>query len=154
MSRPTQPGAPGRPPAVLLLVGLLLVQGLSGLAGGFGLIGDPTGEALGIPVEWLEGSPFRDYLIPGIVLFVVLGLEPLVVARAVWFGRPWSPPAAGLVGAALVVWIAVQILVIGYQARPPLQAVYGTLGVLLVGVSVLPSVRRFSTNPSSPIPSR
>ena len=134
-----------RPPATYVLTALLLFQGLSGVAGGIGLIGDPTGEAIGISSTWLEGSPFRNYLIPGVVLFAVLGIGPLLVAWAVWVGRQWSWMAALIVGAALVVWITVQVLVVGYQPMPPLQAFYGTLGILLVGLSMLASVRRYAT---------
>ena len=134
----------GRPPAVALLSGLLAFQGISGLGGGLALILDPTGEAIGIPVAWLDGSPFPDYLIPGVVLFALLGLIPLLVARAVWLGRPRSWMASLIVGAALVTWIAVQILVVGYQARPPLQLTYGSVGVLLLVLSMSASVRRFT----------
>lgn len=132
-----------------LLAGLLLFQGLSGVAGGFGLIGDPTGEAIGIPRAWLEGSPFRNYLIPGVVLFAVLGVVPLIVARAVWVGLRGSRTAALIVGAALVVWIVVQILVVGYQTKPPLQAFYGSLGLILVGLSLVGSVRRYAERRSN-----
>lgn len=140
---PDEARDPGRPLTLYLLAGFLLFQGLSGLAGGFGLIRDPTGSAIGIPSSWLEGSPFRDYLIPGVVLFVVLGVVPVMVAWAVWVGLQWAWIASLIIGAALVIWITVQILVIGYQARPPLQAFYGTLGLLLIGLSTPRSVRRY-----------
>jgi hypothetical protein len=119
------------------LVATLIFQGLSGLAGGFGLLRSPSGEGLGLPASWLEGSPFNDYLIPGIVLFLALGLAPLVVAWGTWMRRSWSQLAALAVGAALVVWIAVQILIIGYQPDPPLQAVYGGVGVAIVGLALV-----------------
>jgi hypothetical protein len=138
-----------RPLALYLLAGLLLFQGLSGLAGGIGLIGDPTGEAIGLPETWLEGSPFRDYLIPGVVLFLVLGVVPVIVAWAVWVGRERSWVAALMVGAGLMVWIAVQILVVGYQASPPLQAFYGSLGLVLVVLSMVGSVRRYTARSGS-----
>ena len=36
-----------------------------------------TGKLLGgLPLSILERSPFNDFLIPGIILFVVLGLVP------------------------------------------------------------------------------
>lgn len=124
-----------------VLVALLALQGLSGLAGGLGLVVDPSGEAIGLPLEWLQGSPFGDYLVPGLVLFTLLGIAPLVVASGLRRARPWAPDGALLVGIALITWIGVQVLVVGYRAEPPLQAVYGLLGVLIAVLAALPSAR-------------
>jgi hypothetical protein len=131
-----------RPLAIRILLALLLFQGFSGVAGGWGLTSDPTGSAIGLDLEWLEGSPFPDYLIPGLVLLVILGIGPLVVMGGIlWrLRRAWF--AALLVGVALVVWIVVQVLVIGYVSRPPLQLVYGLLGLGIVVTTLLPSMRR------------
>ena len=134
---------PRRPLALRILPGLLLFQGLSGLAGGLGLMGDPSGEGLGLSMTLLEGSPFPDYLVPGLVLFMVLGIAPMVVARGVWVGHEASWIGALMVGAALMVWIAVQILIVGYHASPPLQALYGSLGLIILVLSLLGSVRGF-----------
>jgi hypothetical protein len=54
--------------APALLLGALAWQGLTGLAGGVALVADPSGRALGLPAGWLEGTPFADYLVPGLVL--------------------------------------------------------------------------------------
>ena len=57
-----------------LLLGLGCLQifiGIGAVAGGFGLVSAPDGSALGLPLELLEHSPFRDYFIPGLVLLVV-----------------------------------------------------------------------------------
>jgi peptidoglycan/LPS O-acetylase OafA/YrhL len=115
-----------------LLLIMLLFQGLSGLAGGVGLIGDPTGESLQIPIEWLAGSPFADYLVPGIVLFTVLGIFPLIAAWGVWKRKSWGRTSALLVGGGLCIWILVEVIVIGYQPEPPLQAIYGAVAVIIL----------------------
>jgi hypothetical protein len=114
---------------LLIALGFL---GISSLAGGSGLLVDPSGQALGLPVELLEGSVFPDYLVPGLVLFFVLGVAPLVVAWGLWRRTSWSRLAVPLVGLALMIWIGVQIVVIGYAGDPPLQLAY-----LLLGLSIL-----------------
>jgi hypothetical protein len=134
-------GPPRRPASVIVLLTLLIFQGLSGLAGGFGLVADPSGAAVGIPLHWLGGSPFPDYRIPGAILFAVLGLGPLAVAWAVLRRASWARTASVLVGAALLVWIAVEILVIGYQPTPPLQLVYGLVGATITAAALRPAVR-------------
>lgn len=40
------------------LVGLLALVSLNALAAGYGLMAEPDGSALGIPLAWLENSPF------------------------------------------------------------------------------------------------
>ena len=132
-----------RPITVYLLMAALLFQGLSGVVGGIGLVADPSGGSLGFPLSWLDGSPFTDYLIPGLVLLIVLGIVPLLVIYGLWRRAYWGWLGALLVGAALIVWIVVEILVIGYQAQPPLQAIYGVLGVFIVILALLPGVRSY-----------
>lgn len=102
---------------------------------------DPTGASMNIPLRWLEGSLFQSYLIPGIVLFTVLGLFPL--ACFVGLLKRWRMAWLGalLIAVALIIWIFVEILVIGYQTQPPLQAIYGAVGVLLLLLVLLPSVK-------------
>ena len=133
--------SPPRPAALHLLVLLLLIQGVSGLAGGLALSLDPTGEAIGLPLIWLRGSPFPDYRLPGLFLLAVLGAVPLWVAARVWRRRAWAWPAALMVGLVLLAWLVVEIRVVGLQDDPPLQAIYGLVGAGIVILCLAPSVR-------------
>lgn len=123
---------------------LLLFQGVSGVAGGLALVLDPSGGALGMSIERLRGAVFRDYLWPGVVLLGVLGVGALVAAYGVWTRRRWAGLAALLVGVGLVVWIGVQIAIVGYQPSPPLQLAYGLVGVVIaaLALAIRPSVGR------------
>lgn len=126
-----------------LLIALILFQGLSGVAGGIGLILDPTGESLQIPITWLDDSPFNDYLIPGLILLIILGFLPLIVSYELWKKTSWSWLGALIIGLSLVIWIGVEIVIVGYQPRPPLQLIYGTVGIIILVLVSLPSVKRF-----------
>jgi multidrug transporter EmrE-like cation transporter len=134
---------PKRPVSFSLLIVLLLFQGLSGIAGGIFLIIDPSGETINIPLQWLEGSPFSNYLIPGIILFSLLGIVPMMVVFMLRKKMPGSRHYALLVGVALVIWILVEILIIGYQASPPLQAIYGPVGLIIGILALMPSVKAY-----------
>lgn len=132
-----------KPLGVYFIMGLLMFQAFSGLAGGTGLVADPTGELLHIPAAWLEGSPFGDYLIPGLILLTVLGILPMVMFYRVWSDLSWSWFGTLVIGAAIVIWIIVEIAVIGYRAQPPLQLIYGLVGLAILGLLFLPSVLNY-----------
>lgn len=123
------------------LQGCLFVQGLSGFSGGLGLIWDPTGNTLQIPIEWLSGTPFQTYLVPGILLFLVIGILPLVTLYGTWKRRAWAWPATVIISAGLIIWILVEILMIGFYINPPLQAIYGVMGILMLSLSLNQSVK-------------
>ena len=59
---------------------LLLILGISAVGGGWMLITDPSGISLGIPSDLLKETPFNDYLIPGIILFIFNGVLSLITA--------------------------------------------------------------------------
>jgi penicillin G amidase len=131
-----------RPTLSVLLFALLVFQGLSGLAGGLALTFDATGASIGLDPGWLDGSLFPDFRVPGLFLLVFLGIGPLITARMVWRRGAWAWSASLMVGLTLLAWIYVEILVVGYQPRPPLQLVYGLVGLAIVGLALHSSVRR------------
>lgn len=124
---------------------LELVLALGALGGGLALMLGPRGDILHLPVSALSGSPFDTYFVPGLMLFSILGLGPLVVAGLAWRGNRSAPALTSGVGAALLVWIAVEIVMVGYTSSPPLQAVYLILGVALALIGGAWGVRRGAT---------
>ena len=119
-------------------LGLEVLLSVGALGGGLVLMVAPRGEIMPLPLSALTGSPFDTYFLPGLILFSVLGLGPLVAARMAWLRHPLAPEAAFVVGIALVIWVAVEVAIIGYSNEPPLQAIY-----LAVGVAILLSAIRW-----------
>ncbi len=111
----------------------------------------PRGEIMPLPLSALAGSPFETYFWPGVILFSVLGIGPLVAARLAWLRHPLAPVAAAVVGEALLIWVAVEIAIIGYSNEPPLQAVYLILGLLITVLAIrwLRDVRLAMSLPST-----
>jgi hypothetical protein len=130
---------PHRPPLSRLANASIVLEVLLGIGasgGGLVLIVAPRGEIMPLPLSALAGSPFDTYLGPGLILFTVLGLGPLVAARLAWRRYPLAPLAAFVVGMALLIWVAVEIAIIGYGNEPPLQAIYLVLGGAITVVAL------------------
>jgi hypothetical protein len=148
-----------RPAAVKVLIALLGFLGLEGLAGGVGLAADPSGGVFGYPVSWLERTPFNDFLIPGLLLGLLLGVAPLVAGYGLlrrpvwrwtdvwngWTGRHWAWTSSIIVGCGLVAWIIVQVLVVpDHGAAATGVQVYAAMqGVAIVFLAALRSVRDY-----------
>lgn len=90
----------------------LILNGLSATAGGAALILAPDGSLLGMPLSFLEGSPFPDYRVPGLVLFLFNGLSSLVIAIAALRRHPRSGRWILLQGLVLAGWLSVQLLLL------------------------------------------
>jgi hypothetical protein len=117
-----------------LLVGLLVGLGVRALAGGAALVVDPTGGLVGLSPAALDGSPFANYRLPGVVLFSVLGAGPLLAACGLLTGRRWGRAGALAVGVALSAWVGVEAAVMGAGARlqvPNLLWALATVAVAL-----------------------
>lgn len=148
-----------RPPAVRALVVLHAVLGVGAIGGGLTLIADPSGGRMAMPLAVLDGTPFSSFLVPGLILFLVLGVVPVLTGLALWF-RPdvalfsavedrtklhVALLASVAVGVALVIWIVVQGAMIGMAS--PLQWSYLVLGFVIVGLSARGNVRRHFARP-------
>nr|WP_232844787.1 hypothetical protein [Enterococcus innesii] len=64
----------------------------------------------GLEAAMLQGTPFTTFLIPGLFLFVILGLGNLIVAILLWHNKGYY--GAMLLGMSLVVWIIVQVILL------------------------------------------
>jgi len=127
----------------LALGSLQTLIGLGALGGGFMLIKDPSGSALGVPLDFLEGSPFPDFLIPGIFLLTVNGIGTLIGAFYSFKRKKYAPEIAIVLGAILAAWIVIQVLIISSFSW--MHVFYFILGFLELGLGVYLRRIRFKT---------
>ncbi len=113
-----------------LIAFLLLFNGAGAIYGGGSFILHPDGSGLMMSGEWLKHSPFNDFLIPGIILFVCNGLLSFVALFVLFtkYERAWMLVAGQ--GTILCGWIFVQLLMLRYVVT--LHVVMMSVGVLLI----------------------
>jgi len=102
---------PVRPAA--LRAALVIVDAFVALAA----IGGGLALALGMeggrfPLAWLEGTPFADYVAPGLILAVAVGGSAAVATMAVVRDARGGGRASVVAGAVLVAWIVGEMLVL------------------------------------------
>ncbi len=130
-----------RPAYAWLAVALQLFTALMAVPVGIAMIVDANGSPLGIPHDWIAGSPFGSFLVPGIVLLAMNGIGQLSAAILVWQRHPWAPWVTGFFAVGLMTWIGVQVLVIPFSAlQPALFAVGLVEGI--IALSWLLELRR------------
>ncbi len=121
---------------VISLGSLQVFIGLGAVGGGIMLISDPSGGGIGIPVELLEGSPFSDYLIPGLVLLTVNGLGSIIGSIMTFRRHRFCRLTAAVLGIFLMAWITIQVMI--FNSIHWVHATYFTLGLveLILGILI------------------
>ena len=109
---------------------LLLFNGIGAIYGGWNLIVHPDGSSIELSREWLNTTPFQNYLVPGIVLFVCNGLFSLFVILAILAKSRYSPNLTIAQGIILCGWLVIQMLLI--RTVYFLHAVMGFTGLALI----------------------
>ena len=140
-----------------LLVSLLsllhLFLGINGLIGGILLVIRTDGSLLGMQADWLNRSPFKNYLIPGILLSLFLGILPLMtflglLKRRNWrltnlfnlyHDKYWAWCFSLYTGIIAITWITIQLIITQYFW---IQPVIIFIGLFIIVVTLLPEVMK------------
>jgi len=144
-----------RPVSSFILIAVQVCLGLGAVFGGGGLMLNPSGQLIGMPVSLIQDSVFGNFFIPGLILFLVLGLLPLWVAWGLATRRSFSVvrfmniyPAMNTawtfslyVGFAVIIWIMVEMFII--QEVALVHMVYAAVGIAIQVLTLLPAVQRY-----------
>lgn len=93
----------------VLSIILLIFVGLNAAFGGFMLMTDPTGASLKLPFELLDKTPFNSFMIPGIILFTVIGLMSLIIAYITIRKGTLYPLLILIQGIVLGIWLTAEL---------------------------------------------
>ncbi len=96
----------------ILLSVLQMFVGITAILGGFGLVSDPSGAGMEVPLTLLENSLFTNYLIPGIVLLIVIGVGNVLAGIVTFLRHRHFGKIAVFLGGFLVLYILIEIKII------------------------------------------
>ncbi|MFO0756955.1 MAG: flavodoxin domain-containing protein [Byssovorax sp.] len=122
--------APAPLPSRALPLGLALFTAVTAMGGGAVLIASPDGSLVRFPAGTLDHTPFHDFLLPGLILFVLVGLLNALAAWVHWIRAPLAAFASFAGGCSLLVWITVEMIML--RTLDGLQITY-----LLVALALL-----------------
>lgn len=145
-----------RPFETRVLIFLLFILSVNAFYGGVCLIIQPDGSLLGIEAECFANMPFQNFLFPGILLILFLGIFPLVSLIGLFSKRKfkkfntinffpekhWGWTYALYTGIITNIWIIVQQLFIGYFV---LQPIIAALGMFIIIATLLSRVQKYYT---------
>lgn len=126
------PGVGARPrswrPTWWLMVALESIVAASAVYGGIGLIVN----GMGMPRDWLDGTPFRSWVLPGLFLLAFVALPMASAATAEVFGGRAAYRLSVVAGATLIGWIGAQVVILQryFFLQPILLAAGGVVLVL------------------------
>ena len=135
----------------LIVLGFLAI---GAIGGGIVLICSPTGEMIGLPLSEFRNIPFSSFLIPGIILFFVLGVIPLLLIRAllkkpeskiaerfnIFKDMHWLWTYSIYIAFSLIGWIQIQLIFL-QGAVHWLQTFYIFYAIIIIIVALLPQIR-------------
>jgi hypothetical protein len=144
-----------------LLIALLIFLSLGAIYGGISLILDSTGSSLHLKIGEYFNYPFKDFTLPAFLLLILFGIMPILLVyplikkpKLPWANvfniykkRHWAWTYGLYLGVILVIWVDVQISLIGFYSF--FQIFYSLFGLSIIIVSLLPKHMRFFSKPHS-----
>jgi hypothetical protein len=155
----TEAIAKSRPIAVIMLMALEAILAFLGFASGITFLLDPSGGTHGMDTTLLATTPIRDFTPVGIFFVTCYGVLPVLAVVGLWklprwrwtdvFNKwtrqNWAWTATAATGVILVVWIAVEVILIGSPNGFPrfLQVMMTLMGIAILALAMLPRLRAF-----------
>ena len=105
---------------------------LTAIGGGIALLSGA--EDSRFPLEWLQGTPFKDYTIPALLLTIAVGGSSLAACITIFRNFKNSSVLSIIAGSIMIGFIVVEVLILK-QVPPgptPIEKMYFTLGLTTI----------------------
>ena len=150
----------GRPVPILLIIALEVILAILGFFSGITFLQDPSGGTHGMDTSILVRTPISNFTPVGLFFVACYGVLPSLAIYGLWklprwrwtdafnkwTRKNWAWTATVVIGIILIVWIAVEVALIGSPIGLPrfLQIAMAGLGSILIALAMLPRVRTYA----------
>jgi hypothetical protein len=112
------------------LITVSVFNAVSAVGGGIGMV---VADGLSMPKSMLADSPFSTFLVPGLILFLVVGGTQSAASVLLLAKRPSALLASAVAGFGMLIWIIVEVAVIhAFNGAHLTYVVSGFLQLILV----------------------
>lgn len=156
----TETTVKSRPAAIYVLIALMVLLAFLGFFSGLSFLTSPSGESHGMDTSVLDNTPVGDFTLVGLFFVIAYGIFPVLAIFGLWklprwrwsdainkwTGQNWAWTLTAAIGVILIVWIAVEVMLIGSPDGFPrfLQIMMTLFGIVVLGLAMLPRVRAFT----------
>jgi len=111
---------------------LQIFVGITAVLGGFGLVSDPSGSKMNVPLELLKNSLFTNYLIPGLVLLIVIGVGHVFAGIVIFLRYRHAGNISVFFGAFLALYMIIEVWFLGLvNFSQPLYFLLGAIELII-----------------------
>lgn len=123
-------------------IALVIIEvfiGLGAIGGGIAILTGVFDQWL--PLTWLQGTPFNDYIIPGLVLLVVVGGGMLLAAATIFVQRAWAVLLSVAMGLVMIGFEVFEVVIVDRNAQAVIpstvvqQILMSGLGLVIFGLA-------------------
>lgn len=118
----------------IIIIFILFVVGITALLTGLALMSSPDGNLVGLNFSVLKSTPFKDFLIPGLLLFVFVGLVNILALFYQVVNNTKRYYWALTAGIITVIWITAQYLFVGQLLQ--LDIAYFLAAFILICIAI------------------
>jgi hypothetical protein len=94
----------------IALVVMEAIIGLGAIGGGIAILTGAFDQWFSL--AWLQGTPFSDYTIPGLILLIVIGGGMLLAAATVFIQREWAILLSAAMGLVMIGFEIFEVLIV------------------------------------------
>jgi hypothetical protein len=115
------------------------IIGLGAIGGGIAILTGAFDQWF--PLTWLQGTPFSDYTIPGLILLIVIGGGMLLAAATIFTQQEWAVLLSAAMGLVMIGFEIVEVAIIDRHPDAIVpsslsqQALMSILGLVIFGLS-------------------
>ena len=123
----------------IILAVIEAIIGLGAIAGGIAILTGAFDQWFSL--EWLQGTPFSDYTIPGLVLLIVIGGGMLLAAITIFIQQEWAVLYSAAMGLIMIGFEVFEVIIIDRNAGAIIpstlvqQALMAGLGLVIFALA-------------------